>query len=111
MQNKHSASPLLMSSPESSFLISMSISHSLDHSGMPTLPFFEDLLIFVPKSLLLPVSLTAIRFSSPDIPATASCKQTLLRSLHNSLSIGLLDLWEKNILMLDEEWVGRLLDS
>jgi hypothetical protein len=29
--------------------------------------------------------------------------------LHNSLLIVLLDIWEQNILVFDEEWVGRLL--
>ena len=69
----------------------------------------KGLLIFVPNSLLLLVSLTATRLSSPDTTATASYKEKLLRSLQNSLLIGLLDLWEQNILVLDEEWVGRLL--
>ena len=60
-------------------------------------------------SLLL-VSLTATRLSSPDTPATASCKEKLFIALHNSLLFVLLDLWEQNILVLDEESVGRLLD-
>ena len=30
--------------------------------------------------------------------------------MHNSLLILLLDTWEQNILVFDEEWVGRLLD-
>jgi hypothetical protein len=31
-------------------------------------------------------------------------------ALHNSLLIILLDVWEQNALVFDEEWVGRLLD-
>jgi hypothetical protein len=31
-------------------------------------------------------------------------------ALHNSLLIVLLDIWEQNILVFGEEWVGRLLD-
>jgi hypothetical protein len=61
-------------------------------------------------AFLLLVSATAKRISSPDIPATASCKEKLLIALHNSLLIVLLDMWEQNILVFDEEWVGRLLD-
>jgi hypothetical protein len=56
------------------------------------------------------VSLTATRISSPGTPATASFKEKLLIVLHNSLLIVLLYLWQQNILVLDEEWVGRLLD-
>ena len=47
---------------------------------------------------------------SPDTPAVASCKEKLLIALCNSLLIVLLDIWEQNILVFDEEWVGRLLD-
>jgi len=61
-------------------------------------------------AFLLLVSLTAKRISSPDTPATASCKENLLIALHDSLLIVLFDLWKQNILLLDEEWVGRLLD-
>ena len=50
MQNKHSASSSLMSSPESSFSNSISISDSLDDSCMPNLHFSEDHLLFVPNS-------------------------------------------------------------
>ena len=53
MQDKHSASPSLMSSPESSFSNSISISDSLDDFCMPILPLFEDLLLFVPNSLFI----------------------------------------------------------
>jgi hypothetical protein len=56
------------------------------------------------------VSLTATRLSSPDTPATASCKEKLLTALHNSLLIVLLDLLEQNILVLEDECVGRLLE-
>ena len=77
---------------------------------MPTLPFFEDLLLFVLNSLLLLVSLTAKKISSPATPSTASCKEKQLIALHNSLLIGLLDIWEQNILVFDEEWGGRLMD-
>jgi hypothetical protein len=59
-------------------------------------------------AFLLLVSLTATRFSS-DTPATASCKKKLLIALYDSLLIVLLNLWEQNLLLLDEEWVGRLL--
>jgi len=59
---------------------------------------------------LLLVSLTATRFSSPDTAATALRKEKLLIALQDSLLIVLLDLWEQNILLLDEEWVGLLLD-
>ena len=58
-------------------------------------------------AFLLLVSLTATRFSS-DTPATASCKELLI-ALYDSLLIVLLNLWEQNILVLDEEWAGRLL--
>jgi hypothetical protein len=43
VQNKHSASPSIMSSPDVSFWNSFSISNSLDGFCIPTLPFFEDL--------------------------------------------------------------------
>ena len=61
-------------------------------------------------AFLLLVSSRAKRISSPDTPATASCKEKLLIALHNSLLIVLLDVWDQNILVFDEEWVGRLLD-
>jgi hypothetical protein len=93
-----------MSSPQSLISNSISISDSLDDSCTPTLLFFQDLLLF-----LLLVSLVATRLSSPDTPATASCKEKLLIALHNSFLIVLLDLWQQNILRLDEKWVGRLL--
>jgi hypothetical protein len=99
-----------MLSPESSFSNLISISVSLDSSCMPALPYFEDLLLFIPYSLLFLVSLTAKRIFSTDTPATATCKEKLLQALHNSLLIVLLDIWEHNILVFDEEWVGRLLD-
>ena len=102
MQYKLSASPSLMLSPESSFSNSISISVSLDGSYKPTSPFFEDLLLFVPSRLLLLVSLTAKTISSTDTPATATCKEKLLIALHNSLLIVLLDIWEQNILVFDE---------
>jgi len=54
-------------------------------------------------AFLLLVSLTKKRISSPDTPATASCKEKLLIALHNSLLTGLLDIWEQNILVFDEE--------
>ena len=60
--------------------------------------------------LLLLVSLTTTRLSSPDTPATASCKEKLLIALHNSLLIVVIDLWGENILLLVEELVGCLLD-
>ena len=53
------------------------------------------------------VYLTAKRISATDTPATATCKEKLLIALHNSLLIILLDIWERNILVFDEEWVGR----
>jgi hypothetical protein len=56
------------------------------------------------------VYLTAKRISSTDTPATATCKEKLFIALHNSLLIILLDIWEQNILVFDEEWVGLLLD-
>jgi hypothetical protein len=97
---------------------------------MLTLPYFEDLLFFVPNSLFIAgffdsennffktfYSLFQIAFLltvkiifSTDTPATATCKEKLLIALHNSLLIVLLDIWEQNILVFDEEWVGRLLD-
>jgi len=61
-------------------------------------------------AFLLLVSLRAKRISSPDTPATASCEHKLLIALHNSLLIVLLDIWEQNIMVFDEEWVGRLLE-
>jgi hypothetical protein len=36
--------------------------------------------------------------------------ENLLIAFHNSLLIVLLDVGEQNILVFDEEWVGRLLD-
>jgi len=56
------------------------------------------------------VSLTAKTISSTDTPATGTCKEKLLIPLHNSLWIVLLDIWEQNILVFDEEWVRHLLD-
>ena len=61
-------------------------------------------------AFLLLVSLRVKRISSTDTPATATCKEKLLISLHNSLLIVLLDIWEQNILVFDEELVGHLLD-
>ena len=61
-------------------------------------------------AFLLLVSLTVKTISSTDTPATATCKEKLLIALHNLLLIVLLDIWEQNILVFDEEWVGRLLD-
>ena len=98
MQNKHSASPLLVSSPES-FTNVISISDSLDDFCLPTLSFFEDIL----SLFLLLVSLRAKRISSPDNPATPSCKEKQFIVLHSSLLIVLLDIWEQNILVFDEE--------
>jgi len=49
-----------------------SISDSPDDSRMPTLSFFEDLLLFLTNSFLLLVSLKATRLSSPETSATAS---------------------------------------
>jgi hypothetical protein len=60
-------------------------------------------------AFFLLVSLTATRLSSPDTPAAASCKELLI-ALHNSLLIVLLDLLEQSILLLEDEWVGRLLE-
>jgi len=85
---------------------------------MPVLPFFGDLLLFVPKTFysffqkasLLLVSWRAKTISSTDSPATTPCKEKLLIALHSSLLIVLLGIWEQNILVFDEEWVGRLLD-
>jgi len=73
----------------------------------PTLKIFYCLFQI---AFLLLVSLTAKIISSTDTPATATCKEKLLIALHNSLLIVLLDIWEQNILVFDEEWVGRLLD-
>jgi len=98
-----------MSSTESSFSNSISVSDSLDDFCMPTLLVFYILLLFVPNSLLL-VSLTAKMISSLDTPATTSYKEKLLIALHNSIFIILLDICEQNILVIDEEWVGCLLD-
>jgi len=53
MQYKLSASPSFMLSPESSFSNSISMSVLLDDPCMPTVPFFEDLLFFVPNSLFI----------------------------------------------------------
>ena len=60
-------------------------------------------------AFLLLVSLTAKRISSTGTPATATCKVKLLIALHNLLFV-VFDIWEQNILVFDEEWVGRLLD-
>ena len=103
MQYKLSASPSLMLSPESSFSNSISISVSLDDSCMLTLPFFEDLYSLFQIALLLLVSLTTKTVSSTDTPATATCMEKLLIALHKSLLIVLLDIWEQNILVFDEE--------
>jgi hypothetical protein len=54
VQHKLSASPSLMLSPQSSFSNLISISVSLDDSCMPALPYFEDLLLFIPYSLFIP---------------------------------------------------------
>ena len=61
-------------------------------------------------AFLLLVSLKAKKIFSPDTTATAPCKEKLLIALHNSLLIELLNICEQNILVFDEEWVGRLLD-
>jgi len=108
VQNKHSASPSLVSSPES-FSNSISISESLDEFRMPTLSF-EDLFSLFQIAFILPVSLTAKSISSPDTPAIASYKENLLMALHKSLLIVFLYIWEQSILVFDEEWFGRLLD-
>ena len=75
---------------------------------MSTLRFFEDLL-FVPI-----IHFIAGLFDSDALfswhSSTASCKEKLLIALCNSLLIVLRDLWEQNILLLDEEWVWPLLD-
>jgi len=52
VKNKDCASPSLMTSVEL-FSNPISISDSLDDSCMPTLPFFEELLLFVPNSLFI----------------------------------------------------------
>jgi hypothetical protein len=56
------------------------------------------------------VFLRVKRISSTDTPATFTCIEKLLISLHNSSLIVLVDIWERNILVFDEEWVGRLLE-
>jgi len=61
-------------------------------------------------AFLLLISLTAKTITSTDTPATPTCKEKLLIALHNSLLIVLLDIWEQNILLFDEEQVGSLLD-
>jgi hypothetical protein len=77
---------------------------------MPALPIFEDLFYtLIQIAFLLLVSLTETRLSSPDTPVTLSCKVKMTIASHNSLLIVLLDLWEQNVLVLDEKWVGRLL--
>jgi len=73
----------------------------------PSLKTFFSLFQIV---FLLLVFLTAIRISSPDTPPTPSCKEKLLIALHNSLLSCLLDIWQRNILVFDEEWAGRLLN-
>jgi hypothetical protein len=60
-------------------------------------------------NILLAVALTAKRIS-PYTLATATCKEKLLIPLHNSLLIIFLDLWEQNISVFNEEWVGHLID-
>jgi hypothetical protein len=110
VQSKPSATLSRLLTPESLFSNSISISVSLDDSCVPTLPYFEDVLLFVPNSLLLLVNLTTKRISSTDTPATATCKEKLLIALHNSLLIVLLDIWEQNILVFDKKLLRRLLD-
>jgi hypothetical protein len=61
-------------------------------------------------AFLLLVPLTAKWISFLDTPATASCKEKVFIALHNSLLIVLPDIWEQNILVFDEEWIGHLLD-
>ena len=61
-------------------------------------------------TFLLLDSLKAKKISSTETPATATCKEKLFIAFHNSLLIVLLDIWDHNILVFDEEWVGRLLD-
>ena len=77
---------------------------------MPTLPFFEDLFSLFQMAFLLLVSRTAKTISSTGTPATATCKEKLIIALHNSFLIVLLDIWEQNILVFDEERIGRLQD-
>jgi hypothetical protein len=74
---------------------------------MLTLPFFEDFPHFVSNSLF--IAGFCDRDKAPDTPVTVSCKEKLSIASHNSLLIVLLDLCEQNVLVLDEEWVGRLL--
>jgi hypothetical protein len=87
VQYKLSASPSLMLSPESSFANSISISVSLDDSCVPTLAYSEDFYSLFKIVFLLLVSLKAQRISSPDSPATVTCKEELLIALHNPLLI------------------------
>jgi hypothetical protein len=56
------------------------------------------------------LSLRATRLSSLNTPATDSCKEKLLIAMHISILIALLDQWEQNILVLDEEWVEHLME-
>jgi len=77
---KHSASASHMSSPESHFSNSISISDSLNDSCMPGLLFLKTFFSLFQIAILLLVSLTATRLSSPDTPATASCYGEVLNS-------------------------------
>jgi len=51
------------------------MSDSLHDPCMPTLPFFEDLLLFVPKSLSIA---GFFHRDKANTPATAACKKKLL---------------------------------
>jgi hypothetical protein len=100
-----------MLSPDSSFSSSISVSVSLDDSAcMLTLSYCENVLLFVPNSLFIAGFFDSEKNSSTDTPATATCKEKLLIVLQNSLLFVLLDIRKQNILVFDEEWVGRLLD-
>jgi hypothetical protein len=56
------------------------MSDSLHDLCMPTLPFFEDLLLFIPNSLFIA---GFFHSDKTDTPATASCKEKLLIALYD----------------------------
>jgi len=77
---------------------------------MPTLPFFEDLSRFVPNNLFIAGYCDSDKAFFSWHSRNCFMKEKLLIASHNALLFVLLDLWEQNVLVLDEESVGRLMD-
>jgi len=75
VQYEHSATPLLSNS--------ISILDSLDDLVCLLYPSLKTFYSLIQIAVLLLVSLRVKRFSSPDTPATASCKEKLVVALYD----------------------------